>query len=80
MRARVRTLGIEEHHFVIEKGKRRFQQDVAYVRRHRLGLDAGMDLYVTDAGGTRSLVSLHCLGRRETAVNVYQACKMGALF
>ncbi|TFK72297.1 heterotrimeric GTP-binding alpha subunit [Pluteus cervinus] len=40
VRARVRTMGAEEHQLTIEKGEQ--------------GLDSGSDIYVTDVGGSRS--------------------------
>ena len=57
MRARVRTLGVEEHHFVIEKGKSYSCKCCTRFIDAATGLDVGTDVYVTDVGGARSIVS-----------------------
>lgn len=57
IRARVRTLGIEEHHLIIEKGQFSFACHGIQSDKDS-GVDAGAEVYITDVGGSRNMVSL----------------------
>jgi hypothetical protein len=54
MRARVRTLGVEEHHFVIEKGRFGNCLCCDILISMLTGPETGADVYMTDVGGSRS--------------------------
>jgi len=54
IRARVRTIGVEEHHFVVEKGAEPSHTlPPALAKPLALGADAHSDVYITDVGGSR---------------------------
>jgi hypothetical protein len=59
VRARVRTVGVEEHHFVVERGEPDTHDTVLSMAPQgslRGGPDAQSDVYITDVGGSRSQV------------------------
>jgi hypothetical protein len=56
MKARVRTLGVEEHHFVVERGTS-IRSHVLHFLTVVVGVALGSEFYITDAGGSRSQVN-----------------------
>jgi hypothetical protein len=79
MRARVRTLGVEEHHFVIEKGKpSTFSGATRMLTQFRTRCRDGCVRY--GCRWSSEPCEFSSLGVGGVYTDVRQACKMGTIF
>jgi hypothetical protein len=59
VRARLRTMGVDEHRFIIESGWLMFIRGLDITAHLSIGVRIGGEWCIFDVGGSRSMVRLH---------------------